>query len=359
MIEARFSGQQGSFEIDAEFNAPSKGVIALFGPSGSGKTTVLRCVAGLTRLSRGRLVIDGDVWQDERVFVPVHRRALGYVFQEASLFPHLSVRANLEFGQKRTKGGERTIGFDDVVDLLGIELLFDRPTANLSGGERQRVAIGRALLSQPRLLLMDEPLSALDRMGREEILPYLERLHRRLSIPVLYVSHDIGEIERLADSLILMDRGRVRAAGPIADLLVDPALPLARLSEPAAVLDGVVREYDPDYGLAKVDVPGGTLLVAGELGPTGTVRRLRIGASDVSLSRKAVKDTTILNALPVRIDAVAPVGDAQVSVRLRLGTDEAGALLLSRVSRLSWKKLKFQTGDSVIAQIKAVALART
>ncbi|MGD8481041.1 MAG: TOBE domain-containing protein, partial [Methyloceanibacter sp.] len=172
-------------------------------------------------------------------------------------------------------------------------------------------------------------------------------------------SHDIGEIERLADSLILMDRGRVRAAGPIADLLVDPALPLARLSEPAAVLDGVVREYDPDYGLAKVDVPGGTLLVAGELGPTGTVRRLRIGASDVSLSRKAVKDTTILNALPVRIDAVAPVGDAQVSVRLRLGTDEAGALLLSRVSRLSWKKLKFQTGDSVIAQIKAVALART
>ena len=225
MIEARFSGQQGSFEIDAEFNAPSKGVIALCGPSGSGKTTVLRCVAGLTRLPRGRLVIDGDVWQDERLFVPVHRRALGYVFQEASLFPHLSVRGNLEFGQKRAKGAERTIGFDDVVDLLGIESLFDRPTANLSGGERQRVAIGRALLSQPRLLLMDEPLSALDRMGREEILPYLERLHRRLSIPVLYVSHDIAEIERLSHSLILMDRGRVRAAGPIADLLVDPSLP--------------------------------------------------------------------------------------------------------------------------------------
>lgn len=359
MIEARFSGQQGSFEIDAEFTAPSEGVTALFGPSGSGKTTVLRCVAGLTRLPHGKLVVDGEVWQDKRLFVPVHQRALGYVFQEASLFPHLSVRGNLEFGQKRTNGGERTIGFDDVVDLLGIASLFDRPTATLSGGERQRVAIGRALLAQPRLLLMDEPLSALDRMGREEILPYLERLHRTLSIPVLYVSHDISEIERLADSLVLMERGKVRAAGPIADLLVDPSLPLVHMPEPAAVLDGTVKAYDPDYGLAEVDVPGGTLLVAGELGPTGTVRRLRIGASDVSLSREAVTDTTILNALPARIDASAPIGDAQMSVRLRLGLDGTGALLLSRVSRMSWNRLGFQTGDTVVAQIKAVALAKT
>lgn len=359
MIEARFSGRQGSFNLDVEFAAPSQGVTALFGPSGCGKTTVLRCVAGLTRMANGRLVVDGEVWQDGRRFVPVHRRALGYVFQEASLFPHLSVRENLEFGRKRAKRGNHTIGFDDVVELLAIEPLFDRPTARLSGGERQRVAIGRALLSQPRLLLMDEPLSALDRMGREEILPYLEQLHRTLSIPVLYVSHDIGEIERLADTLVLMRHGAVRAAGPIADLLSDPSLPLVRMPEPAAVLDGTVESYDPDYGVATVEVPGGTLLVAGDIGPTGSVRRLRIGASDVSLSREVVKDTTILNALPVRIDTVQPIGETQMTVRLKLGADGTGAPLLSRVSRLSWDRLGFKQGDTVVAQIKSVALAKT
>ncbi|MDJ0511951.1 MAG: molybdenum ABC transporter ATP-binding protein [Methyloceanibacter sp.] len=358
MIEARFSGELGSFKLDADFTAPSRGVTALFGPSGCGKTSVLRCIAGLTRMAGGRLVIDGEVWQEGRRFVPVHRRALGYVFQEASLFPHLSVRENLEFGQKRAKRGSHTIDFDDVVDLLAIAPLFDRPTAHLSGGERQRVAIGRALLSQPRLLLMDEPVSALDSLGREEILPYLEQLHRTLSIPVLYVSHNIEEIERLADTLVLMRRGTVRAAGPIAELLADPDLPMVRMPEPVAVLDGTVKEYDPGYGLAKVDVPGGTLLVAGDLGPTGTVRRLRIGASDVSLSREASTDTTILNALPVRIDSVAPAGETQMTVRLKLGADGRGAPLLSRVSRLSWDRLGFASGETVMAQIKAVALAK-
>ncbi|MEM7397994.1 MAG: molybdenum ABC transporter ATP-binding protein [Pseudomonadota bacterium] len=358
MIEAQFSGQLGSFKLDVEFTAPSQGVTALFGPSGCGKTSVLRCIAGLIRMAGGKLVVGGDVWQEGRRFVPVHRRALGYVFQEASLFPHLSVRENLEFGQKRAKRGSQTIDFDDLVDLLAIAPLFDRPTAHLSGGERQRVAIGRALLSQPRLLLMDEPVSALDSLGREEILPYLEQLHRTLSIPVLYVSHNIEEIERLADTLVLMRRGAVRAAGPIAELLADPDLPMVRMPEPVAVLDGTVEEYDPRYGLAKVVVPGGTLLVAGDLGPTGTVRRLRIGASDVSLGREASTDTTILNALPVRIDSVAPAGDTQMTVRLKLGTDGSGASLLSRVSRLSWDRLGFAEGDTVVAQIKAVALAK-
>lgn len=358
MIEARFSGQLGSFTLDADFTAPSQGITALFGPSGCGKTTVLRCVAGLTRLAHGRLVVDGEVWQDGWHFVPVHRRALGYVFQEASLFPHLSVRGNLEFGHKRAKDASRTIGFDDVVELLAIAPLFDRPVSGLSGGERQRVAMGRALLSQPRLLLMDEPLSALDRMGRDEILPYLERLHRHLSIPVLYVSHDIGEIERLADHLVLMKHGRVLAAGPIATVLADPSLPLVRMRDPAAVLDGTVRAFDPDYGLATVDVPGGTLLVAGDIGPPGTTQRLRIGANDVSLSRDVAQDTTILNALPVRIDVAEPAGDTQMTVRLKLGADGAGAPLLSRVSRLSWERLGLQPGETVIAQIKAVVLAK-
>jgi molybdate transport system ATP-binding protein len=358
VIEARFSGQQGSFRLDADFTAPSQGVTALFGPSGCGKTTVLRCVAGLIRFEHGKLVIDGEVWQSENRFVPVYRRALGYVFQEASLFPHLSVRGNLEFGQRRVTARAHTIGFDDVVDLLGIDRLFDRPTAHLSGGERQRVAIGRALLSQPRLLLMDEPLSALERTGREEILPYLERLNSALSIPVLYVSHDISEIERLADTLVIMEHGTVRAAGPIAELLADPSLPMVRMPEPAAVLDGRVQDFDPEYGIAKVDVPGGTLLVAGNIGPPGTVRRLRIAAGDVSLSREVVTDTTILNAVPVRIDSVEPLGDTQMTVLLKLGANGRGAPLLSRVSRLSWNRLCFQPGESVVAQIKAAVLAK-
>ena len=358
MIEARFLGQQGGFRLDADFTVPSQGVTALFGPSGCGKTTVLRCVAGLIRFEHGKLVIAGEVWQSENCFVPVHLRALGYVFQEASLFPHLSVRGNLEFGQRRVTERAHMIGFDDVVDLLGIGRLFDRPTAHLSGGERQRVAIGRALLSQPRLLLMDEPLSALDRMGREEILPYLERLNSALSIPVLYVSHDIGEIERLADTLVLMDHGAVRAAGPIAELLADPTLPMVSMPEPAAVLDGCVQDFDPEYGIAKVDVPGGTLLVAGNIGPPGTVRRLRIAASDVSLSREVVTDTTILNSVPVRIDSVEPLGDTQMTVFLKIGADGKGAPLLGRVSRLSWNQLGFQPGESVVAQIKAVVLAK-
>ncbi|MBK5933144.1 molybdenum ABC transporter ATP-binding protein, partial [Rhodovulum imhoffii] len=264
MIEAAFRGRLGGFMLDAAFAVPGQGITALFGPSGCGKTTVLRAIAGLLRMPEGRLRINGDIWQERRRFVPPHRRAVGYVFQEASLFPHLSVEANLRFGLRRS--GTTRIGMEEVVDLLGIAPLFDRPSRMLSGGERQRVAIGRALLSQPGLLLMDEPLSALDRFSKDEILPYLERLHAALSIPVLYVSHDIAEVERLADTLVLMEQGRVRAAGPIPDLLADPALPLLHMPQPAVVIDGKVVRTDPGYGLSEIAVPGGVLVVAGGLG---------------------------------------------------------------------------------------------
>ena len=357
MIEAAFRGELGTFALDAAFAVPGEGITALFGPSGCGKTTLLRAIAGLLRLPGGRLSVNGETWQEGRHFLPPHRRAVGYVFQEASLFPHLSVEANLRFGLRRSKGPVR-IGRDEVVGLLGIGPLFERPTRMLSGGERQRVAIGRALLSQPQLLLMDEPLSALDQFSKDEILPYLERLHAALSIPVLYVSHDIAEVERLADTLVLMEAGRVRASGPIAGLLADPALPLIHMPQPAAVIDGETCATDPRYGLSEVRVPGGVVIVPGDLGPPGTRRRLRVPASDVSLGRHAPLDTTILNALPARIVGAEPARDHQITVRLALGPDGAGAALLARVSRKSWDRLGLAEGDLVVARLKAVALAQ-
>jgi molybdate transport system ATP-binding protein len=217
VVEGRFAGQVGAFRLDASFAFPTEGITALSGPSGSGKTTLLRCIAGLERLD-GRLNVSGEVWQDERRFVPPHRRPVGVVFQEASLLSHLSVRGNLLYGARRTSA-KTEVGFDDTIDLLGLGPLLGRSTANLSGGERQRVALGRALLSQPRLLLMDEPLSSLDAGSKAEILPYLERLHRSLAIPALYVSHDAGEIARLADRVLLMQAGKVTPGEPAADSL--------------------------------------------------------------------------------------------------------------------------------------------
>jgi molybdate transport system ATP-binding protein len=210
-IEGRFAGAVGGFRLAAEFRLPPQGITALSGPSGAGKTTLLRCIAGLARLP-GRLTVGGEAWQDERRFLPTHRRPVGVVFQDNALLGHLSVRGNLLYGAKRV-GGEG--GFDDVVELLGLAPLLARGTGALSGGERQRVALGRALLTRPKLLLMDEPLSSLDAGAKAEILPYLERLHRTLAIPALYISHDAGEIARLADHLLLMREGRVEPGGPV------------------------------------------------------------------------------------------------------------------------------------------------
>ena len=356
MISARFAGQLGGFTLNAAFEVPGSGVTALFGPSGCGKTTVLRCMAGLSRLPDGALTVNGAVWQQGRRITPPHRRAVGYVFQEASLFTHLSVRENLAYGLNRAKGPLR-ITEAEVTHLLGIERLFSRATATLSGGERQRVAIGRALLSQPEILLMDEPLSALDRISRDEILPYLERLHANLSLPVIYVSHDLSEVERLADTLVLMASGRVQAAGPIAHMLADPDLPLIHRPDLAAVIEGEVIGTDPVYGLSEVRVPGGVIVVPGQLGVPGQRRRLRIAASDVSLGRHAPTDTTILNALPAVILGAEQTEDYQTTVRLTLGETGEGATLLARVSRKSWDNLQFLPGERVVARLKAMAIA--
>jgi molybdate transport system ATP-binding protein len=349
-LSVRLAGRRGDFELDAAFEAPPGAVTALFGRSGAGKTSVLRAIAGLERFS-GCCLLDGEVWQDGARFLPAHRRAIGYVFQEASLFPHLSVRGNLEFGLRRARLAS-VIGFDDAVALLGLAPLLARAPDTLSGGERQRVALGRALLSQPRLLLLDEPLSALDREAREEILPYFERLHRVFALPVLLVTHDIAEVERLADRLVLMREGRIAASGPLNDLLVGEALGLRTAREAAAVLSGRVAAYDVADGLSEIEVAGRRLLVAGRAGAVGAVVRVRIAARDVSLSAERPSATTILNVLPATIVSIDPVSAAEALVTLRLGTDT----MLARVTRRSVRQLRLGPDQQAFAQVKGVSL---
>jgi molybdate transport system ATP-binding protein len=358
-IQAAFKGVLGSFSLDAGFTAPARGVTALFGPSGCGKTTVLRCIAGLQRLN-GLCIIAGEVWQDrDGAFLPTHRRPLGYVFQEASLFPHLSVRRNLLFGAPRQDlgAGGATIAFDEVVELLGITSLLDRSPGKLSGGERQRVAIGRALLSQPKLLLMDEPLSALDRATKDEILPFLERLRDRLSLPIIYITHSIAEVERLADQIVLIEKGRVIGAGPLEEIESDPALPLAVARDAAVTLDGVIEARDEAYGLVTLKVRGGSLVAPAAEGTVGERRRIRVIAGDVSLTRAAPAPSSILNVLPARIVSMKPIDANEIVAVLALGPDGSGARLLSRLTRKSWEALHLAEGASVHGQVKAVALA--
>ncbi len=357
-IRARFRGRFGAFALDAAFETPARGFTALFGPSGCGKTTLLRCAAGLARFADGYFALGDDVWQDATQFRPTYRRPIGVVFQEASLFAHLSVRRNLLYGQRRAlaQGASREIRFDDVIELLGITRLLDRSTRDLSGGERQRVAIGRALLSQPKLLLMDEPLSALDRFTKDDILPYLEKLHASLAIPVLYVTHDLAEVERLADHIVLIEHGHVIAAGLLTEVQGNPALPLARMPEAAVSLDASIEAHDTTYGLTKVAVRGASLLMPQVAGAIGEIRRIRVGASDVSIARNAPTESSILNTLPARVLGHVLEGGTQVNVSIGLGSDGAGDKLLSRITRKSWDSLQLQVGSTVYAQIKGVAL---
>ena len=361
-ISTAFAGSLGSFSLDVAFDMPMRGITALFGPSGCGKTTILRCMAGLQQLP-GRFIIGDEVWQDSAkgVFIRTHERPLGYVFQEASLFQHLSVRQNLLYGAKRAGNAPTSdaLDFDAIVELLGIGHLLERSPVALSGGERQRVSVGRALLSRPRILLMDEPLSALDRITKEEILPYFERLHESLALPIVYVSHDIGEVARLADTLVLLDKGHVLASGPLSVLQTDPTLPLIAAPDAAVMLEGRVAHIDEEYALTHFAVPGGTLLVPGRQGAPGTERRLRIAASDVSFTLTAASDTTILNCLQARIVSIDGSGsEAQVNIIAALGTDGSGARIAARITRKSQATLGLAPGTPVFAQIKSVALMR-
>ena len=352
-IRADFKLQLERFVLDAAFSAPDVGVTALFGSSGSGKTTLLRCIAGLERAA-GSLHINGETWQDAARFVPVHRRPLGYVFQEASLFPHLSVRANLEYGLKRIAPSERKVHLEQVVEWLGLERLIARgDPARLSGGERQRIAIGRALLTSPRLLLMDEPLSALDTGSKQEILPYLERLHRELNIPVLYVSHALDEVARLADHLVLLENGRVIASGTLNETLARLDLPTAHLDDAGAVIEAAVAQHDEKYHLTRLDFPGGQLWVGRVDRPFGSRVRARVLARDVSIATQQPHGTSINNILNARIVEIRDEGPDKVIVRMTVGDADR---LLSRITRRSRDHLNLVTGMEVFAQVKSVAL---
>ena len=351
-IEAHYFIERGDFTLDAAFTAPARGVTALFGPSGCGKTTLLRAIAGLEHCPGGSLSVSGEVWQDEHSFLPPHRRPVGYVFQEASLFPHLSVRRNLEYGLKRVPDAEQRVAFDQAAALLGVESLLERPVTGLSGGERQRVAITRALLTSPRLLLMDEPLTALDRDSKSEILPFLERLHEELAIPVLYVSHASDEVGRLADHLVLMDSGRVLASGPIGEMLTRLDLPLAQSSDAEALIEARVTGHDENFELTYLDFPGGRFTVTGKELPVGQPVRLRVLARDVSLTLEHQSGTSILNIFPARVEALAEEKPSRVIVQLKA----AGVPLLSRITRKSAMALKLRPGKQIYVQVKSVAL---
>ncbi|MDF1484109.1 molybdenum ABC transporter ATP-binding protein [Ramlibacter sp. H39-3-26] len=354
-IQARFHLDYPGFTLDVDLNLPGRGVTALFGSSGCGKTTCLRCVAGLERAPAARLAVNGQLWQDTEagVFVPTHRRALGYVFQEASLFPHLSVRRNLEYGMQRVPAAERRVAWAQALELLGIAHLLERMPGGLSGGERQRVGMARALLTSPRLLLMDEPLAALDLKRKGEILPYLERLHDELDIPILYVSHSPDEVARLADYVVLLDEGRAVAQGGLQETLARLDLPTALAEDAGVVIESVVAGHDDAYHLTRLDFPGGSVLVARRPEALGRRLRFRVQARDVSLATQRLECTTITNLLPVRVIEVA---DADTPAHVLVRLDAAGTSLLARITRRSCDKLEIRPGRQMWAQIKTVAL---
>jgi molybdate transport system ATP-binding protein len=353
-IVARFKLDRGEFVLDVDLDLPSRGISALFGPSGSGKTTLLRLVAGLDH-APGYLEVNGQVWQDDtnKVFVPTHKRALGYVFQEASLFPHLSARRNLEYGMRRVPESERRVDLERVLDLLGIGHLLERRPDSLSGGERQRVAIARALLTSPCLLLMDEPLAALDLARKQEILPYLERLHDELEIPVLYVSHAPDEVAHLADHIVVLDRGRAVAAGPLTDTLARLDLPIRLGEDAGVVLDAQVAERDENWHLTRVIFAGGHFWARDAGHAVGQRVRVRVLARDVSVALNHSFGTSILNALPATVEAIADEAHPALAlVRLRVGASP----LVARLTRRSVQALELTPGKVVFAQVKAVAL---
>ena len=329
--------RHSNFELSVDVQIPAQGITGLFGESGSGKTTLLRCIAGLEK----------ELSWDTR---PVHKRGVGYVFQEPQLFPHLDVRGNIEFGLRRSSAPR--VDQPRVVEMLGLGDLLDRKPDGLSGGEAQRVAIAAVLLRSPQLVLMDEPLAALDQRRKEELLPYLDRLHDELSVPMIYVSHNIDEVSRLCDHLLLIDNGKIVASGELHEMLSRLDLPMLSGRNAGSVIDAKPWRYERDYDLTHFHFSGGELSVPGHYDTSTPNLRLRIAASDVSICLEQPDNTTILNVLSAEIDDVRFAGPSSAVVRLALGSD----YLLALITRRSVARLDLKKGDRVFAQVKSVTV---
>jgi molybdate transport system ATP-binding protein len=357
MLEIDVSHRLGQLQLEANFSCQASGITALFGRSGAGKTSLVNMLAGLLRPQRGRIVLRGQTLFDSRrgIDLPPEQRRLGYVFQEGRLFPHLSVRQNLLYGFRRAPAAERRIGLDQVVGLLGIEDLLSRRPGALSGGEKQRVALGRALLANPRLLLMDEPLAALDQPRKEEILPFIEQLKAELDLPVVYVSHSMPEIVRLADTLVLISNGRIEAVGPLEELTSRLDLrPLTGRYEAGAVLTTTVAGQDKMFGLTELRFAGGRLKVPHLNLPLGQTLRVRIRARDVSIALAPPENISIINIIPCIIKEISEEKSPQVDLQL----DAGGAPIWARITARSRAALGLRPGLQVHALIKSVAIDR-
>jgi molybdate transport system ATP-binding protein len=355
LIRARFKVERAGFSTDVDLALPGRGVSALFGHSGAGKTTILRAIAGLERHAGGYLVVNGEIWQDDavRLFVPPHRRAVGYVFQEASLFPHLSVQGNLDFARKRAGAADSGQVMAHALSLLGIGHLLQRRSTDLSGGERQRVAIARAVASAPRLLLLDEPLASLDAARRQEVLPWLERLRDESRLPMLYVTHAADELARLADTVVVLKDGRALACGPTREVLAGAGASSLFGDDAGALLPGVISERDERWQLARVTFAGGSLWLRDPGLALGRAARLRVLARDVSIALQEPRGVSIQNILPCTVDAIAPdAHPSQVMVQLDCG----GLPILARITARAAHDLSLSAGMKVWAQVKAVAL---
>jgi molybdate transport system ATP-binding protein len=357
MLEVDIEHRIADFKLDIHFRV-GRGLTVLFGRSGAGKTSVVNAIAGLLRPRRGRIVIDGSMVLDTNcgLCVPTYRRRIGYVFQEGRLFPHLTVRQNLLFGRRFLPARERRVAdFHGVVDLLGIAALLDRRPGRLSGGEKQRVAIGRALLAGPRLLLMDEPLASLDAERKDEILPYLERLRDEAEVPIVYVSHSVAEVTRLATTIVLISAGRVHAVGPVQEVMGRAELyPLAGRFEAGAILAARIAAHDARWSLTELTGGFGTLTVPRLEAPVGTALRVRVRARDVILATARPSGISALNVLAGRVERLVPIEQGALEVQLRLG----GERLLARVTRRSGEALGLTAGRDVFAVIKTVAIDR-
>jgi molybdate transport system ATP-binding protein len=353
-IHARFQLDYGEFKLAVNLELPSTGITVLFGHSGSGKTSLLRCIAGLQHAPQGFLQVNGNIWQDSKrkLFVSTHKRPLGYVFQEANLFPHLTVAENLQFGLKRIAKKSVGIELTQVLELLGIGHLLARMPEHLSGGERQRVAIARALALNPELLLMDEPLAALDVKRKQEILPFLTRLHQTLHIPVLYVTHSQQEVAQLADYLVILNEGKVLASGLLTETWGRLDLPLAQAREAASVWSVSVVGHEQDYHLTQVAFDGGMLSLPAVDAVIGALLRVQIYASDVSIVMQAPIATSILNVLPATIIDIMQGQNGQSVVRLNVGTQP----LLAHITGKSVQLLGLHKGMAVYVQIKGTSI---